>query len=883
MTEAIAQRPPFASVALVSSAALATEILLSRAFAVVHWHHFAYMIISLALLGFGASGTFLALTHRWLLRHFAVSYLGNIAAFAVLVIVSPLLAQALPFQAESLLWDPWQPLWLVLLYLVLSTPFFCAANAIGLALIAFRDRAGRVYAADLVGAGLGSVLLLVLLYWLWPEQILKVIAAVGWVAVIIGALELRARPPVWLGATALGLAVLGLAAIIAIPTASLRFEPGPYKGLSQALLIEGARVTLERSGPLGRVSVIESPRVPLRSAPGLSLGSTSEPPDQVGVFTDGDNLQVITAASDDAGRLAFLGETTSALGFHVATPRSVFVPGAGGGMEILRAKYLGAERVDAVELNPQVAELLREEFGDYTGRLLDRPGVHLHVGDARGFLAAQDRRYDLIQMSLTGGASGGGLGGLNEDYLHTVEAFRLYLDHLAPGGFLSITRWAQVPPRDGLKLIATMVAAMEAKGETSGVTNRDPSAMMNRDASGEPNQLPKVDVAERLLMIRGWQTFTLLAKNGAVTPGEVQRMREFCERHSFDLVWYPGIQASETNIYNQLPAPWYFQGAQALLSSTDRGDRADEAARDERPDDAVRNDRVGGAARNKLADEAARNVRAEFIANYPFDIRPATDDRPYFHNFFRWPVLTQAWAARDRGGMALLEAGYLLLVITLVQALLAGLVLIVAPLLLFAPVARTSRRVRWQVFAYFSGIGLAFLFVEIAFLQKLVLLVHHPTVALAVVLATFLLGAGAGSAWSSRVPPAQSRRMLVGAVIGIVLLGTLYGAVFDPLIAAMAAWSTVARAFVAAALLAPLAFCMGLPFPLALRELDEPLVPWAWGINGCASVVSAALATLLAVDFGFSAVLWIALALYVLVLAAFPRNALAYRQQQEPS
>jgi hypothetical protein len=224
--------------------------------------------------------------------------------------------------------------------------------------------------------------------------------------------------------------------------------------------------------------------------------------------------------------------------------------------------------------------------------------------------------------------------------------------------------------------------------------------------------------------------------------------------------------------------------------------------------------------------------------------------------------------------MALLEAGYLLLVTTLGQALLAGVLLIVLPLVVFTPLARTGRRLRWQVFAYFTGIGLAFLFVEIAFLQKLVLLVHHPTVALALALATFLVGAGLGSAWSSRVAPTRSRHALLMAVAGIVVLGVVCGAVFDTLIGALATWSTVARALVAAMLLAPLAFCMGLPLPLALRELDEPLVPWAWGINGCASVVSAALATLLAVDLGFSAVLWIALALYVLGLAAFPGRAL---------
>ena len=129
----------------------------------------------------------------------------------------------------------------------------------------------------------------------------------------------------------------------------------------------------------------------------------------------------------------------------------MLVLGAGGGLEILRARHLGARRIDAVELNPQVVHLLRREFARLHGRLLDEPGVELAVGDARGMLASHERRYDLIQLSLAGGAAGG-LGGLSEDYLHTVEAFELYLSRLTPGGFLSITRHVQVPPRDGLKL-----------------------------------------------------------------------------------------------------------------------------------------------------------------------------------------------------------------------------------------------------------------------------------------------------------------------------------------------------------------------------------------------------------------------------------------------
>ena len=798
MTDA-SGRLPLASVALVSSAALANEILLTRMFAVVHWHHFAYMIISLALLGFGASGAFLALARRPLLRHLATSYLASLSAFAALAVASPVAAQALPFHAEALLWDPWQPAWLVLVYLVLAAPFFCAANALGLALTAFRERAGRVYAADLAGAGLGAVLVLTLLYRLWPEDVLRAVAATGLLAVLVGAIELRSHPRAWGG-----VALAGLAALALVPGQWLRAEPGPYKGLSQALQVAGARVVLERSSPLGRITIVENPAVPLRHAPGLSLAAVGEPPPQLGMFIDGDGLQAITAASNDPSRLAFLRESTASLAYRLRPPRTVLVLAAGGGMEILRAQALGAARIDALELDAQVARLLTDDFRDFASGLVAQPGTRLYTGEARGFLADSDRRYDLIQLPLAG-AAGGGLGGLNEDYSQTVEAFRLYLAHLAPGGYITATRPAQVPPRDALKLVATAVAALES--------------------------LDGTDPAAQIVMVRGWQAVTLAVKNGRVSNEEIARLHEFCDAFSFDLVWYPGMSRGDANVFNQLPGPWYHDGVRALLGP----------------------------------------AREAFIARYDFDIRPTTDEAPYFQNFFRWRVLWTAWSARERGGMALLEAGYLLLAATLGQAILLGGVLILLPLVRYAPLAGTRASQRWRVLGYFTAIGLAFLFVEIAFLQKLVLLMHHPTVALAITLATFLVGAGVGSAWAGRAPAGSGLRWLVVAIAGIVLLGAAGSLAFDTLIGAIAAWPAAARALVAAALLSPLAFCMGMPFPLALRELDEALVPWAWGINGCASVVSAALATLLAVDFGFSTVLWLAAALYLVLPLAFPR------------
>ncbi|MDH5580246.1 MAG: SAM-dependent methyltransferase, partial [Betaproteobacteria bacterium] len=336
---------------------------------------------------------------------------------------------------------------LVLVYLVLSTPFFCAANAIGLALTAFRERAGRVYAADLCGAGLGAALVLALLYRLWPEDALRMAAATGFLATFVGALELRAQPKTWAG-----VALVGLAALALLPDPWLRFEPGPYKGLSQALQVAGTRVVLERSGPLGRITVTSNSEVPLRHAPGLGLTALGEPPPQLALFVDGDGLQAITAASDDPARLAFLRESTAALPYRLGSPRSVLVAGAGGGMEVLRARAFGATRIDALELDRQVARLLAEDFRGFTGALIAQPGIHAYLGEARGFLTGSDRRYDLIQLPAAA-MTGGGLGGLNEDYGYTVEALRLDLAHLVEGGYLAATVAVQVPPRDALKLV----------------------------------------------------------------------------------------------------------------------------------------------------------------------------------------------------------------------------------------------------------------------------------------------------------------------------------------------------------------------------------------------------------------------------------------------
>jgi hypothetical protein len=472
-------------------------------------------------------------------------------------------------------------------------------------------------------------------------------------------------------------------------------------------------------------------------------------------------------------------------------------------------------QVDAVELNPQMAALMRDDFADYSGNLYDHEQVSLRLGEARGHVARQRQRYDLVQIALLDSlaVSGSGVQALGESYLYTVEAMQQFLGRLEPGGLLAITRWLKVPPRDSLKLAGTVIEALRHSGVT------------------EPGQ--------RLVAIRNWNTVTLLAKNGDFSADEITSVRDFARQRSFDTAWYPAMPAAEANRFNRLDRPWVYEGIVALLGPA--GD--------------------------------------QFRANYKFSIEPATDDRPYFFNFFKWSVLPELLDLRMRGGAGLVEWGYLLLLATLLQAVLAGALLILLPLLL-APREWPRGTVR-PMGGYFFLLGLAFLFVEMAFIQKFILFLSHPLYSVAVVLAGFLVFAGLGSVSSGRVVRRfgdQSRIAVRAAVSVITALVLLYLWLLPPLFERWIGLGDAARVVISLALIAPLAFCMGLPFPLGLRRLatEAPgFIPWAWGLNGFASVISAALATLMAIELGFTAVLLTALLFYLLAVIAInqPANA----------
>ncbi|MFQ5817277.1 MAG: SAM-dependent methyltransferase [Terriglobia bacterium] len=836
------------AILLLSAATLAYQIALMRVFSISQWHHFAYMVISIALLGFGASGTFLTFARARLLAHFPAAFTTFSALFALSLPAAFWLAQRIPFDPFLIVWDTRQYLYLGGYYLVLFVPFFCAASAIGLALVYWARMATRVYFVNLVGSGLGSLALVVFLYWVPAEQTITLIYVFAATATLLVLPALGVRARVLLVLLLVGAFYLLLGADV------LALRISQYKGLSVNLNLPNAEIIARDSSPLGRLDVLRS--AAFHHAPGLSFAARVTPPAQHGLFVDGELAGALTRFAGDIAAATFLDGASAALPYHLlatslrpygrGSPRTpvgaqsreerppeagvrprrmclghtpgaqVLVLGAGGGADVLLALYHDAAAIEAVELDPRVLRLVRDTFADFTGGLYRLPRVRLHAREARGFFEAlpAGKRYDLIQVSLVESfaASSAGVHALNESYLYTVEAFARYFDHLTPDGVVAITRWVKMPPRDNIKVFATAVAALEARGV------------------GEP--------ARHVAMIRSWSTATTLIRRTPLTGAEIAALKKFAHERLFDLVSYPGIGPDETNRYTLLEREYYAEAARAIL--------------------------VGGEERER------------FFRDYSFNVRPARDDRPYFHHFFRWKALPQLLATMGRQWVPFIEWGYMVLVATLAQALVFSLVLILLPLAFLRRGPATaspsesssSRGGTFRVFLFFLAIGLGFLFIEMMLIQKFTFFLANPIYAVAVVLTGVLVFSGFGSLAAGRLGVGWLER----AATLVAALALLAAYALPRLLPLWVGLGDAARVAIALALMAPLAFFMGMPFPLALQRLSAArpeLLPWAWGVNGCASVLATILATLLAMAAGFRVVFVTAAALYLLAAISF--------------
>jgi spermidine synthase len=768
-----------------------------RLFSIVQWYHFAYMVISIALLGFAASGALLALIQSrrkeaLTQEHFA--FLFSLISFLLFIftVASFYLAQTIPFSPFQLVWQKTQYLYLAGYYVLFFIPFFLAGCFIGLNFMCFKRTIARVYFYNLLGSGAGVLIAFLCFYVIPPALLLIVSSFFAFLGLLFSAkTKIRRKPYLILNIAG------ALLLFMCLIKGGTPLKISPYKGISKCLQLPGADLEYEKYSPLGLVQVVDAPS--LRYAPGLSLTYTQGPPPQKELFIDGNSHGAITNFKDNKGNLEYLDYSTFALAYHVISPQRVLVLNPGGGSQALAALYHSPAHIQVVESHPGIVSILRGPLRSFSQNIYSGyPHIEVDIASPREFIARDLRKYDLIQLDLIGtwGGLGGGIYATGENYMYTTHAFQEYFGHLKPNGILSASAWLSSPPRTFLKLLALAVETLDA---TDGG-----------------------DISCSMVAIRSWATGTVLIKKGEFRFAELVKIKDFCKERAFDLVYYPGIDPGEVNHYSLLEKPVYFEAIGNLLNS---------------------------------------DKRNAFYENYVFNIRPPTDDKPYFFHFFRVSALFYLLRTLGREWIPFLEWGYVILWATLAQALILAPLFIFLPLVFIRDKQRISPLRKGKIFLYFSFLGLAFMFIEMGFIQKFIMLLTHPIFALALVLFTLMFFSGIGSLLSSRL----GKRSRWIPFIGILFFSGIYIIFLDELLHMFLPCSLFLRCVLVVVLLAPLALFMGMPFPIGLQFISDrqsSYIPWVWGVNGVASVIAPVLGSLLSVCLGFHIVMLLSLLLY---------------------
>jgi hypothetical protein len=689
-----------------SSASLAFEVLLTRIYSISVSYHFAALIVSIAMLGLAASGVLLALFPELM----NPGHIGKYAlALGIALPVSFLLVNQFPFDPVLLSWEKAEILRIGFHYIVLAVPFLCTGLIVATAFAAGSSRSGLIYGADLLGAGVGSVGILILTSLISPERGIFLISAI----VLAGSCILLAAT---LRTAAIVLSFATLTLFLLQPEFG-KLRISPYKGLEAALRYPGATHFRTYYSSEARVDTFRSPAV--RFAPGLSLKYQDPLPEQIGIAVDGGDISAVTAATDPA-KLAFLSFLPAALPYEAGIGGRVLVLDPKGGLNLLLARRYGASEVIGIESIPIVARV----YGEMTTTFSDKQRERLLTGAGRSRLMGGKETFDLIDLPLMG-ASPSAAFGMAEEYRLTVEAFREYFSHLRPGGAMCINLFLLPPPRIELRILATAATALEEMGV--------------RDAS------------RHIAVVRSWGSLSILVKRSPLSGSEVLRIRRFARDRWFDIVSLPGLTPAESNVYVRLPSDEYFRAFAAVLSPGMRKAFMDRYLFDIGP---VRDDapffnhflRLGNIRETYRVMGGKWQFFLEEGYLFPAILLQALVLSALL-------ILVPAIArARGCGRRASGESAPESSVVD--------------------RSGHAALRAR-RLLPYFALIGIGFMFAEIYLIQKLILPLGNATYALSAVLASLLAGSGAGSLLSQRYAGLRRSLTLAVIALLIIIFALL--------------------------------------------------------------------------------------------------------------
>jgi hypothetical protein len=793
----------------VSIAVIALQLMLMRALSVSHYYHFSYLVISTALLGFGASGTFLALFFDLLKRHFYFWNLLFQLLFLISIPVSYSIAQALPLDTQYVLYSGEQLTLLIFYNLLMLIPFFFGGTIIGFMLSYFKKEVPELYGANLIGSGIGGIIALMLMYFVPAYQLPVTIAPIVFVAMLFFFLSGFRERSFSLPSGFL-LLLLGLAGSIYAVLSDPPYSVDPYKSLAHFQQLENqgdAELIQERFGPRGQIDIFSSPT--FHHTLFASPLATALPPSQLALLVDGEVAGAVFSI-DDPDEAAIMDYTPQSLPYRLLEGGHVLLLGETGGVNVWLAKRMGAERITVVQTNPQLFELFKDDIFDLGGSVFEDERVEVVARHPRLYLDRTDGRYDLIHFVAgeTMATGTGGLQGLNEDYLLTTESIARARNLLTDDGLISITRGIQSPPRDNIKIFSMFTDAV------------------SRFSGDAPE--------EHLLVSRNYLAANTLLTKRPITEEFISHFLEEARALQLDREYYPGIITEEIDQMNVIEGP-----------------------------DDVNYSYIHHAIQQILFGDAEH-----FYADWAYNVRAPTDNSPYFQDYFKWSSLDLFLETYGDEWFQRLELGYVILLITFIQLAAVALLLIIVPLLFRLPTYLASQN-KMPTLIYFFAIGTGFMFVEITFIQIFTKFLGDPIVSVSAIFTSILVFSGLGSSVQKKIGLIAIHRMRI-AVAAILLTTMFLYLTSDFILNVFVGAGTGWRYFITVLMLMPVSFFMGWMFPSGMDVLEkqsDSLIPWAWGVNGFASVTAAPLAIMLSMSIGFNNVILIGLGCYLLAAA----------------
>jgi hypothetical protein len=770
---------------LVTLSTLMLEIALTRIFSVTMWYHFAFVAISVALFGMTAGALLVhLLPHRFphdrverQLWVFALLFAVAIAACFAVQLAIPFTPRATVGGIASV----------VATCTVISVPFVFSGVVVCLALTRFPGRVNRLYAVDLIGAGLGCVLLVVLFSWIDGPSLVVLIGAVAAAGAVAFARADRSRRGLAAGAVA----VVVLAGF-ALGNAYKYTDGSPLLRIIWTKEARDPQHDYERWNAFSRLTVDGDPDDPDNDSLSLVIDTTA-----------GTKL---TRYTGDPSESDFLRGAIQNLPHYIRDDADVFVVGVGGGTDVLSALEFEQRSVTGAEINGDIIDLAHDRFGDFTGHLDSDPRVDIVNDEARSYLARMDDRYDIIQISLidTWAATAAGAFALSENSLYTTDSWQMFMDRLRDDGLLTVTRYYRTTDAQGLAVepletYRTIALAAE---------------VLTQRGIDDPRQHILV-----YRVVTGYEGVDLATVLVSPDPFSAQHLAELSDRSDefgFTPVLTPEVAADP--MFEALAAP-------------------------------------GGPG------PAVESIDA--------DISPPTDDRPFFFQMADIGTFLNGDIGRDD------HVTRPVLVLGLLAVTVVGLAAfcIALPLLLARrkPGERAERRRVVPLYTYFVGIGLGFLLIEIAQLQRLSIFLGHPTYGLTVSLFSVLVFSGIGSMLTERLVRTDHPRSLLVPMAALAVAVVAAGFATPAVLGATESATTPVRIATAVALLAPLALVMGMPFAVGMRAaagVDKAPTAFLWGINGAASVCASVLAVVTALFFGIAAAFWFGATMYGLAVAS---------------